>query len=249
MMPPTLQACLNGARGRDEHAAVPIDADAIGGAAASVAKYVQSVHLHARNAAGFDSVAPADVAAAVTAVRVAAPELEVGVTTGAWAEPDVDARVAAIRAWTLLPDVASVNWHEDGAEAVAGALVDIGVGIEAGVWHQEGLVAWASSSHRDRVRRVLIEVQPTTADAALVEATALVAGIRALYDGEILLHGEDESAWPVLREAARLGLATRMGLEDTLLLPDGKLSASNRELLEAAASIRASHTSNPDANE
>ena len=29
-------------------------------------------------------------------------------------------------------------------------------------------------------------------------------------------------AWPVLRLAGRLGLATRIGLEDTLFLPDGE---------------------------
>ncbi|CAM5637057.1 hypothetical protein SGLAM104S_03627 [Streptomyces glaucescens] len=37
----------------------------------------------------------------------------------------------------------------------------------------------------------------------------------------MLLHGEDAGAWPVLRLAGLLGLATRIGLEDTLALPDG----------------------------
>ena len=234
-----LQACLNGARARDEHASVPLDAPAIAIATASVASLVQSIHVHAKDSLGADSVVPADVAAAVSAARRAAPELEVGVTTGAWAEPDVETRVAAISDWTMLPDVASVNWHEDGADAVAEALLEAGVGVEAGVWHQEGLAAWTRSPHRDRVRRVLVEVQPMAADAAVAEAAVLVTGVRAVSTCEILLHGEDASAWTVLREAARMGLATRMGFEDVLTLPSGEAASSNRELLESAADVLA----------
>jgi uncharacterized protein (DUF849 family) len=35
----------------------------------------------------------------------------------------------------------------------------------------------------------------------------------------------------VLRLAGRLGLATRIGLEDTLLLPDGQRAVSNVQLV------------------
>jgi uncharacterized protein (DUF849 family) len=47
----------------------------------------------------------------------------------------------------------------------------------------------------------------------------------------VLLHGEDAGAWPVLRLAGRLGLATRVGLEDTLVLPDGQRAVSNAQLV------------------
>ncbi|MFJ4618591.1 3-keto-5-aminohexanoate cleavage protein [Streptomyces sp. NPDC088812] len=40
--------------------------------------------------------------------------------------------------------------------------------------------------------------------------------------------------WPVLRLAGRLGLATRIGLEDTLVLPDGRRALSNAQLVTAA---------------
>jgi hypothetical protein len=49
----------------------------------------------------------------------------------------------------------------------------------------------------------------------------------------VLLHGEDGGAWPVLRLAGRLGLATRIGAEDTLFLPNGERAASNAELVRA----------------
>jgi hypothetical protein len=50
----------------------------------------------------------------------------------------------------------------------------------------------------------------------------------------VLLHGEDAGAWPVLRLAGRLDLATRVGLEDTLLLQDGQRALSNAQLVAEA---------------
>ncbi|CAM5583039.1 3-keto-5-aminohexanoate cleavage protein [Streptomyces tanashiensis] len=50
----------------------------------------------------------------------------------------------------------------------------------------------------------------------------------------VLLHGEEDGAWPVLRLARRLGAGARIGLEDTLLLPDGTPARSNAELVTAA---------------
>lgn len=41
----------------------------------------------------------------------------------------------------MLPDFASVNWHEDGADEVAAALLEIGVGVEAGLWHVDAALA------------------------------------------------------------------------------------------------------------
>jgi hypothetical protein len=50
----------------------------------------------------------------------------------------------------------------------------------------------------------------------------------------VLLHGEDDTAWPVLTHAARLELDTRVGLEDTLLLPDGTAAPDNATLISLA---------------
>ncbi|HEX3232939.1 MAG TPA: 3-keto-5-aminohexanoate cleavage protein [Gemmatimonadales bacterium] len=49
-----------------------------------------------------------------------------------------------------------------------------------------------------------------------------------------LLHGTDATAWPLLDEAARRGYDARIGLEDTLTLPDGSLAAGNGTLVAAA---------------
>ena len=58
----------------------------------------------------------------------------------------------------------------------------------------------------------------------------------------VLLHGEGASAWPALRLAVELGLDTRIGLEDTLVLPDGRVASGNAELVDVAwALIRGEH--------
>jgi uncharacterized protein (DUF849 family) len=169
------------------------------------------------------------VAATLEAIR-ARVSVPVGVTTGAWAEPDPAARLARVRDWTVLPDHASVNWHEPGAEEVAAALIDLGVGVEAGIWSgTDGAARFAVSPLGPKVLRVLAEVTDT--QAAEASARTLLAELGPAHGRPVLLHGEDAGAWPVLRLAGRLGLATRVGLEDALVLPDGRPALSNAQLV------------------
>ncbi|MGK5558006.1 3-keto-5-aminohexanoate cleavage protein [Actinomadura kijaniata] len=227
-----LQLCPNGGR---TAAHVP---DTPSRLAADVrASGLGDVHLHPRDAHGAETMEPAHVAAAVAAVRAAAPGVTVGVTTAAWIEPDPARRAALVRSWTVLPDHASVNWHEDGADLVAEALLDRGVGVEAGLFSGTDAAArFLAWPHADRVLRVLAEVTDTDPATAPATAEDLLAGL-APAARPILLHGEEGGAWPVLRLAARLGLPTRIGLEDTLLLPDGSPAPDNTALVNAARAI------------
>lgn len=233
-----LQVCLNGARSPREHFHLPVRPEELAKAAAgSVAAGASEIHLHPKTPDGADSLDPHLVAATLRAVRAAAPGIPVGVTTGAWTAPDHTDRIRAIRAWTLLPDHASVNWHETGADDVAAALLERGIGVEAGIYSgTDGDRRFLSSPHRERVLRVLAEVTDVTARGAANTAEALLERLRPAT-ATILLHGEAAGAWPVLRVAARHGLDTRIGLEDTLLLPDGQVAADNAELVAAAARI------------
>jgi uncharacterized protein (DUF849 family) len=130
-----IQVCLNGPRTRADHPRLPVTPEQLAEAAReAVAAGAQDIHLHPKGPDGLDSLAPDRVAAAVTAVRAAVPGIRVGVTTGAWAVPDPAQRVRLVRAWTVLPDHASVNWHEEGAGTVADALLERGVDIEAGIF-------------------------------------------------------------------------------------------------------------------
>ncbi|MGP4016037.1 3-keto-5-aminohexanoate cleavage protein [Saccharopolyspora sp. 5N708] len=233
-----LQACLNGARSTREHFHLPVRPEELAKAAAdSVAAGATDIHLHPKSPDGADSLDPHVVAAALRAVRAAAPGVLVGVTTGAWTVPDPADRARIIRAWTVLPDHASVNWHEPGADAVAAVLLERGVGVEAGICSgTDGDRQFLRSPHRDRVLRVLAEVTDRSPRGAATTAEALLERLRPATT-PILLHGEAAGAWPVLTVAARRGLATRIGLEDTLLLPDGQVAADNAELVAAAVRI------------
>ena len=64
------------------------------------------------------------------------------------------------------------------------------------------------------------------------DVDTLLAALAGL--SPILLHGQDAVAWPVLRRAQALGLDTRIGLEDTLTLPDGSPAPDNASLVRAA---------------
>lgn len=232
-----LQACVNGARRPAEHVALPVTPPALGFEARAVAAAgADGVHLHVKDEEGIDTLDGGALAAVLGAVRGAAPGLPVGVTTGAWAVPGPLERIEAVRRWTALPDYASVNWHEPGAEQVTATLADRGVGVEAGLWHADAVDAWLASPSRDRCLRVLLEL-PDGLDhgATLAEATRLLAMLR---DGgartPVLLHGEGSSCWPALQEAGRQEVSTRIGLEDTLTLPDGSPAANNVDLLVAA---------------
>ncbi|MBM0257514.1 3-keto-5-aminohexanoate cleavage protein [Micromonospora sp. 4G55] len=232
-----LKACLNGGRGRDEHPGVPVTPAELAADAARCADLgVAAVHVHPRDASGVESMAPAVIADAVTAVRATRPGLPVGVSTGAWIEPDPAARVAAVRAWTVLPDFASVNAHEEGAEAVAAALHERGVLVEAGLWTPE-----AVRTHQGwgvPVGRILVECTPDDPTRALADADAMLA-LLAPGGPPVLLHGEGAAAWPVLAEAVRRGLDTRIGLEDTVSLPDGAPAPDNAALIAAARALGA----------
>ncbi|MGW0598156.1 3-keto-5-aminohexanoate cleavage protein [Streptomyces sp. NPDC002776] len=229
-----VQVCLNGARSAADGASVPLSPEAMAESAAeavAVAAGATDVHVHPKTPCGRDSLSPRIVAATLEAIRARVP-VPVGVTTGAWAEPDPAVRVSRVRSWTVLPDHASVNWHEPGAEEVASALIDRGVGVEAGVWSgTDGAARFARSPLGPKVLRVLAEVTDTSPETAEASARSLLAELGSAFGRPVLLHGEDGGAWPVLRLAARLGLSTRVGLEDTLLLPSGERASSNAQLV------------------
>ncbi|WP_320782917.1 3-keto-5-aminohexanoate cleavage protein [Streptomyces sp. CRN 30] len=230
-----VQVCVNGARGARDGAVVPLSAGAVAGSAAgAVAAGATDLHVHPKTPCGRDTLSPRVLAATLTAVR-ARVSVPVGVTTGAWAEPAPADRVRRVRSWTVLPDHASVNWHEPGAEEVAAALLERGVGVEAGIWSgTDGAARFARSPLGPRVLRVLAEVTDTDPATAPGTARDLLSALGPAHGRPVLLHGEDDAAWPVLRLAARLSLATRIGLEDTLHLPDGRRATSNAQLLTEA---------------
>ncbi len=238
-----LKACLNGRRDRAEHPAVPLTpAELASEAAAAVAAGAEAVHLHARGPTGAESVQAAHVGAAVTAVRQACPGTPVGVSTGLWITGgDPAARQAGVAGWAALPaaarpDFASVNVSEAGWGEVARTLAAAGIGVEAGVWSVADVRALASAPDLPPLLRVMVEVPGTAGDSAAAQARDIVRSVResARGAGPLLLHGADAGCWPLIALAGELGLATRIGLEDTLTGPAGEPVTGNADLVRLA---------------
>jgi uncharacterized protein (DUF849 family) len=231
-----VKACINGARTPDQHPNLPVSPEQL--AVAAVAAHgagAKAVHMHPKTAEGIDSLLPEDVDAAVSAVRHAAPGLPLGVTTGFWALPDQDARLLAVDGWTVLPDFASVNWHEPGADELARLLLSKGLGVEVGIFHAEAAESWAASEMAEHCMRVMIELP---SDADIAAADDLLSQVLAVGSpAPTLLHGFDESCWPLLEHAGKRGVQTRIGMEDTLRLPDGSVAPDNAALVFAAVQL------------
>jgi len=243
-----LKACLNGDRRSDDHPAVPQTPAALAtDARCAVAAGADAIHLHVYGTNGIQSLDPDDCAAAIGAVRVACPGVPVGLSTVAIAEPDPARRHALVAAWTVMPDFVSVNLGEAGSGELCAMLFTRGIGVEAGL----ATIAEADDVVRlafaDRCLRLLLEPAEQDAEAAL----DTVAGIEAVLDAAgiripRLLHGFDATAWPVLDAAVARGLDTRIGLEDTILRPDGQPARDNAELVVIARAWIAARSASPD---
>jgi uncharacterized protein (DUF849 family) len=231
-----IKACLNGWRSRDEHPAVPLtpaelaaDARAVRDAGAF------AVHVHPRDGNGAQTMAASACDAAVAAIRSAVPGLPVGLSTSADINPDPFARAVAIRAWRQRPDFVSVNLSEVGWGGVARAALHAGIGVEAGLSTPADAEELTRSSFTHRFLRALVEVPGGVEDAR---------AIAELIPDEIpqLWHGYGERTWEVLAAGVADGLDVRVGLEDVLVLPDGRVAAGNAELVITATRLTSNET-------
>jgi uncharacterized protein (DUF849 family) len=226
-----VKACLNGDRTRVEHPAVPLapaelasDAIAVRNAGAF------AVHVHPRDADGAQTMEPAPCDAAVAAVRGAAPGLPIGVSTSEAIDPDPFARAAAITSWRQRPDFVSVNVSELGWAGIVRAALRAGIGVEAGLATPGDAEEFARSPFVHQVVRALVEVEGGVQEARSI-AELLPDAVPQLW------HGYGERTWEVIAAAAAAGRDVRVGLEDVLVLPDGRLAAGNAQLVAAAVDL------------
>jgi uncharacterized protein (DUF849 family) len=241
-MQPTifLQAALNGDR---IHPAAPRTPAAIAEAArAAVDAGAQSVHVHAFDDAGHETLDGAACARVLRAIRSLCPETPVSLTTSATIVKDPEKRFRIVEAWKEMPDLVSANQGELGIVELCELLLSRGVAIEAGLLTVEDALAFVRSGLAGRCRRVLVEpldADPDTAvqHAAEIEQIVLAAGITL----EQVHHGFDAGCWPVNWRALDRGHGIRTGFEDITLLPDGKPARDNADLVAAAAQLIRGH--------
>ncbi len=259
-----IKAAINGGRTKAEHRAVPVSPHE---QAAAVAECLNAgagaVHLHVRYTSSdenlqseAESLYAKDVAQTLLAVLPVAPKSQIGITTGAWILPDPAARLEAVAAWDVLPGFASVNFSEDGAVDLARLLLSRGVDVEvglcdadaAGVFLEAGLVNQqpSGSLHMSTPRciRVLLEPQEQNIERALETVVAIEKTLNSkAIELPRLLHGTETTVWPMMDEAIARGYDVRVGLEDTLLMPDERIVRDNTELItEAVRRVRAGST-------
>ena len=237
-----IQAALNGSRRRDEHPGVPCSADELArDAVACVAAGASELHLHPRDSDGLETLDPLTIYAVCRRIRDAA-QVPVGVSTGAWIEPDFEKRLSHIRSW-FGPDYASVNCSEEGAVTVMQTLIAAGIGVEVGIGRPEEVEIFARSMliFSNGVVRLLIE--PTgddlTDEAAARERFDAIHGAldRLGTMNPRLQHTDGPLAWYAVRDARRRRWDTRIGFEDTLVGPRSKRVSSNAELVSAAVEV------------
>ena len=226
-----VKACLNGGRTREEHHAVPetaaelaLDAVAAGHAGAF------AVHVHPRDARGIQTLDAAACDAAVAAIRAAVRGLPVGLSTSEAIVRDPFARAAAIGLWRTPPDFISVNVGEVGWAGIIRAASHAGIGVEAGLSCPGDAQELARSPFAHRIVRALVEVDGG-ADEARTVAAVVPEGVAQLW------HGFGERTWEVLAAGAAAGHDVRVGLEDVLVLPDGRVAASNADLVASAVEL------------
>jgi uncharacterized protein (DUF849 family) len=237
-MPTTifLQAALNGDR---IHPAAPRTPSAIAEAArAAVDAGAQSVHVHAIDDAGRETLDGAACAKVLRAIRALCPDTPISLTTSATIVGDPGARFRIIEAWEDMPDLVTANQGEPGIVELCELLLSRGVGIEAGLMSIEDARAFVRSGLAVRCRRVLIEpldADPDTAirHAAQMEDIVVSAGITL----EQVHHGYGIACWAVNRRGLERGHGIRTGLEDVTLLPNGKEARDNADLVAAAVSL------------
>jgi uncharacterized protein (DUF849 family) len=236
MMPTTtfLQAALNGDR---IHPAAPRTPARLAEAArAAIDAGAQSVHVHAFDDRGRETLDGDACARTLRAIRARCAETPISLTTSATIVRDPDERFRIVEAWEDMPDLVTANQGEPGIVALCEFLLSRGVRIEAGLLSSEDARSFVRSGLGDRCHRILIE--PLDADpeiavrhAEQMEDIVMSAGIGI----EQVHHGYDIACWAVNRRGLERGHGIRTGLEDVTLLPDGTPARDNAELVAAAA--------------
>jgi uncharacterized protein (DUF849 family) len=241
-MPTTifLQAALNGDR---IHPAAPRNPAAIAEAArAAVDAGAQSVHVHAFDDAGRETLEGTACAKVLRTIRALCPETPISLTTSAAIVGDPEERFSLVEAWEEMPDLVTANQGEPVIVELCELLLSRGVGIEAGLLSIEDARAFVRSGLAGRCRRVLIEPLDADPDAAVQHAGTMEdIVVSSGLELEQVHHGYGMACWAVNRRGLERGHGIRTGLEDITLLPDGTQARDNADLVAAAVRLIRSH--------
>jgi uncharacterized protein (DUF849 family) len=227
-----VHVALNGGFPRGTHAALPVTLEElVADAKACQAAGASSVHLHPRRRGDeLESLAAEVCDSVVAAIRAGASGLEISLSTAESIPLDgAGGRIEAISAWRIPPDVVSLNLAESGSIELGSALLERGIGIEAGVFELADAETLLAAPWRARIRRVLIETVYEHDDASAVALAEAIDARVARLGKPRVWHGDDRATWAVVDAAIAAGRDIRVGLEDSLIDPDGSPAPTNAE--------------------
>lgn len=238
----------NGARrGKDDHKALPVTPQELAACAEGVADAGASMlHLHVRDAAGRHSLDPVRYRAAIGAIRDRVGDrLIIQITTEACGLYAPAEQMAAVR--ELKPEAVSLALREicpDAGSETAAA------GFLAWLDREDVMRQYILYSSNDvgrftdlRRRGVIPDAWPfvllvlgrysesLTGDPAML--SPLVKDLHQDVTWMVCCFGETENA--AVADAARLNGHARVGFENNLLLPDGRVAPDNAALVRIAA--------------
>lgn len=234
-----IKIALNGARPKEQNKFIPQKLSEIEEEVRLLFENGNKVfHIHCYDENGSESLKPNDVNNLVSVVKNISPDIQIGISSGDWIEPDLEKRKECIKTWEKVPDFISVNMIEDDAIEISKLLLSKGVEIEAGLNEKKAAEIFVKSNLVKDCIRVLIEPEPEE----LVPATKTINEIEdVLNEHEVniprLLHGFNSAAWELLKEAKRRGYDGRIGMEDTIYTDSREMVTSNLELIKYAKKI------------
>jgi len=234
-----LKVAINGARPKSENQHIPQSLDEIENEVRAIYEIgYQVFHIHSYDKNENESLKPDDVDSLVTRVKRISRNIQIGISSGGWIEPNFTKRIDYIKNWTHLPDFISVNMIEENALEVAGRLIERGIYVEVGLNEKKAAEIFVKSKLSAGVCRILIEPE----EENLAGAVSTINEIENVLDvnnikTKRLLHGFNSVAWDLLREAKKRGYDGRMGMEDTIYLENGEKVKSNLGLIREAGKI------------
>lgn len=234
-----LKVALNGARPKVENEYLPHSLEDIENEVQLLYKNSCKVfHIHCYDKNGNESLKPEDVNNLVTKVKNISSDIQIGISSGVWIEPDFEKRKSYIKAWQNIPDFTSVNMIEDNAIEISNLLISKGVLVEAGLNEKKAAEIFVESRLSEGCCRILIEPESEVFESAIqtVNEIEIILNLNKIKIPR-LLHGFNSVSWDMLREAYKRGYDSRIGMEDTIYLENGNKVKSNLEIIQDANKI------------
>lgn len=234
-----IKIALNGARPKSENEFLPQSLHEISKEVTLLYQNGYKVfHIHCYDKNGNESLNPEDVNNLVSEVKSISSDIQIGISSGEWIEPNLEKRINYIKEWKILPDFVSVNIIEENAVEISNILIAKGILIEAGLNEKKAAEIFVKSNLESFCCRILIEPEEENFADAI---TTIIEIVNILDSNKItlnrLLHGFNSVSWEILREAKKRGYDGRIGMEDTIYLENGKKVTSNLELIDEAVRI------------